>query len=50
MFQRIAAHAVTIIAIAVVLALVSVAVASIVKDKKKKSGGCTGNCATCQMG
>lgn len=49
MFAWIAKNAVTIIVIAVLLILVGVAVFSIVRDKKnkKKSGGCTGNCASC---
>ena len=49
MFAWIANNAVTIVVIAVLSILIGVAVFSIVKDKKnkKKSGGCTGNCATC---
>lgn len=41
---------ITIAAGAVVLAVTGLAVFSVVKEKKKKSGGCTGNCATCGMG
>ena len=33
-----------------VAAVIGVAVFSLVKDKKSKKGGCTGNCATCGMG
>ena len=50
MFAWIAENAVTIAAIAVILAMVAAAVVSLVKEKKRKSGGCTGNCATCGMG
>lgn len=48
MFQWITDNAVTIIALAVILILVAVAIISLRKDKKK-SGGCTGNCANCGM-
>jgi hypothetical protein len=48
MFAWIADNAVTIIAIAAVLAAVGIAVRSLVKSKKR--GGCTGNCASCGMG
>ena len=50
MFAWIANNAVTIIVVAVLLILIGVAVFSVVKDKKNKKGGCTGNCATCGMG
>lgn len=50
MFAWLAKNAVTIVVVAVLLILVGVAVFSLVKDKKNKKGGCTGNCATCGMG
>ncbi|MBQ7669871.1 MAG: FeoB-associated Cys-rich membrane protein [Clostridia bacterium] len=52
MFAWIAENVTTVIALAGLFAVVGIAVFSIVKDKKKKqkSGGCTGNCATCGMG
>ena len=50
MFVWIANNAVTVVAVAVLLAVIGVAVFSIVRDKKKNKGGCTGNCATCGMG
>lgn len=50
MFAWLAKNAVTIVVSAVLLILVGVAVFSLVKDKKNKKGGCTGNCATCGMG
>ena len=50
MFAWIADNAVTVIAIAVILLISGLAVFSLMKDKKKKSGVCTGNCATCGMG
>ena len=49
MFEWIADNALTIVVIAVVLILVGAAVFSLVRDKKNKKGGCTGNCATCGM-
>ena len=50
MFAWIADNAVTIIAIAVILIVIGLAVFSLVKEKKRSPGGCTGNCATCGMG
>ncbi len=50
MFAWIAENAVTVVASAVILALLAAAVFSLVKDKKNQKGGCTGNCATCGMG
>ena len=50
MFAWIADNAVTIIVIAVILVLIGIAVFSLLRDKKNKKGGCTGNCATCGMG
>ena len=50
MFAWIADNALTIAVIAVILAVIGIAVASLVKDKKSHSGGCTGNCASCSMG
>ena len=47
MFERIAENAATIIAAAAVLIAVGLAVFSLVKQKKSKKGGCTGNCAAC---
>ena len=49
MFAWIAENAATIIVTAVVLVLIGVAVLSLLKDKKNKKGGCTGNCASCGM-
>ncbi len=50
MFAWIAENAVTLIAAAVILVLCGLAVFSLIRDKKKKTGGCTGNCASCGMG
>ena len=50
MFTWIAENAVTVIAAAVLLVVIGLAVFSLVRDKKKKTGGCTGNCAACGMG
>ena len=50
MFAWIAENALTLAVIAVILAVAGLAVFSLVRDKKKKKGGCTGNCATCGMG
>ena len=50
MFAWIADNAAAIIAIAVILIVIGIAVYSLVKDKKNKKGGCTGNCAACGMG
>ena len=50
MFAWIAENALTIIVTAVILLLIGLAVFSLVKDKKNKKGGCTGNCAACKMG
>ncbi|MBQ7581026.1 MAG: FeoB-associated Cys-rich membrane protein [Clostridia bacterium] len=50
MFAWIAGNAGTLIVVAVVLALVAVAVFSLVKEKKNKKSCCTGNCASCHMG
>ncbi|MBQ7592603.1 MAG: FeoB-associated Cys-rich membrane protein [Clostridia bacterium] len=50
MFAWIAENALTVTVIAVILAAAGLAVFSLVRDKKKKKGGCTGNCATCGMG
>ena len=49
MVAWIADNAVTIIVIAIILDLIGIAVYSLLKDKKNKKGGCTGNCATCGM-
>ena len=49
MFAWIAENAATIIVTAVVLVLIGVAVFSLLRDKKNKKGGCTGNCASCGM-
>ena len=49
MFAWIAENAATIIVIAVIIVLIGVAVFSLLKDKKNKKGGCTGNCASCGM-
>ncbi len=50
MFEWIAGHTAAFIVIVVLLILVVLAVFSIVRNRKKGSGGCTGNCATCRMG
>jgi len=47
MFAWIAENFITLITAAAVLIAVGSAVFSLVKDKKKGSGGCTGNCASC---
>ena len=49
MFAWIAENAVTLIACAVVLAVLATALISVIRDKKNRKGGCTGNCATCGM-
>ena len=49
MFTWIAANAVTVIAILAVAVVIGLAVFALVKEKKNKTGGCTGNCATCGM-
>lgn len=49
MFAWITENLVTVIVIAIILVLIGVAVFSLLKDKKNKKGGCTGNCATCGM-
>ena len=48
MFAWLAENAVTVIVVAILLVIIGVAVFSVVKDKK--TGKCTGNCATCGMG
>ncbi|MBQ1847436.1 MAG: FeoB-associated Cys-rich membrane protein [Clostridia bacterium] len=50
MLAWIAGNAVTVVVIAVLLTVVAAAVFVLIKDKKNKKGGCTGNCATCGMG
>ncbi|MBQ9545204.1 MAG: FeoB-associated Cys-rich membrane protein [Clostridia bacterium] len=50
MLEWITQNFATLIALAAVLALVALAVFSLVKDKKRASGGCTGNCASCGLG
>ena len=50
MFAWIADNAATVIAGAVVLIIIGAAVFSVLKDKKRNSCGCTGNCAACGMG
>ena len=50
MFAWIAENALTVAVISVILAAAGLAVFSLVRGKKKKKGGCTGNCATCAMG
>jgi len=49
MFTWIAENAVTVIAILAVAVVIGFAVFSLVREKKNKTGGCTGNCATCGM-
>ena len=50
MFDWIAQNAATIITVVVLLVVIGIALLSLLKDKKHRSGGCTGNCATCGMG
>ncbi len=50
MFVWIADNAVTIVSILIIFALIGIAVFSVIRDKKSKKGGCTGNCSTCGMG
>ena len=50
MFAWITNNAVTIIVIAVMLIIIGVAVYSIVRDKKRKSSCCNGNCTLCGSG
>ena len=50
MIAWITENAVTLIAAAAVLALVAIAVFALVRERKRGSGGCTGNCASCGMG
>lgn len=50
MLGWIADNAITIIAISIILIMIGIAVFSLMRDKKHKTGGCTGNCATCGMG
>lgn len=50
MFAWLAEHGITILALTVVLALILVAVFSLLKERKRPTGGCTGNCASCRMG
>ena len=50
MFVWLADNAVTVIVISVIIILIGIAVLSLIREKKNKSGGCTGNCATCGMG
>ena len=50
MFAGIAENALTVAVIAVIIVIAGLAVVALVRDKKKKKGGCTGNCATCGMG
>ncbi|MBR0136238.1 MAG: FeoB-associated Cys-rich membrane protein [Clostridia bacterium] len=47
MLAWIAQNAATIISAAAVLILVGIAVFALIKQKKSKKGGCTGNCASC---
>ena len=50
MFQWIGENVVTIVTVAILLAVLGLALYAVIKEKKKKTGGCTGNCATCGMG
>ena len=50
MIAWIESNIVSIVAIVFVLIFVGIAIASLIRDKKNKKGGCTGNCATCGMG
>lgn len=49
MFAWIAENSLTVAVIATLIVLVGAAVFSLVRDKRNKKGGCTGNCATCGM-
>ena len=49
MFAWIAENAATLITSGVLLLVIGIAVFSLVREKKQKRGGCTGNCATCGM-
>ncbi len=49
MFAWMSENVVTIIALAVILIVVGFAVFSLVRDRKRGCGVCTGNCATCGM-
>ena len=49
MLAWIAENSVTVIALAVIATVCGLAVFSLVRDKKKKTGGCTGSCASCGM-
>ena len=51
MFMWIADNAVTLITAGCVLAVIALAVRSLVRERKTAGkGGCTGNCATCSRG
>ena len=50
MFAWIAKNAITIAALAVLLAVVAIAVITLIREKKRHPNGCTGNCSTCCMG
>lgn len=45
-----AKNALTLIVAAILLIAVGLAVFSLVRDRKKGSGKCTGNCSCCKMG
>ena len=49
MFAWIADNVPTIIALSGVLAVIGAALFSLLKDKKRGGGVCTGNCASCRM-
>ena len=49
MFAWIAENAVTVITALAVLGMIAFAVFALVREKKHKSGCCTGNCASCGM-
>ena len=49
MFAWLSENAVTLTAVAILLAAVGGAVFSLIKGKHK-CGGCTGNCASCKAG
>ena len=50
MAQWFAQNSTTIVTIAVLLIAVGIAVFSLIREKKRPHGTCTGNCATCGMG
>ena len=50
MFEWISNNIVTIATVLVLAAVIGLALFSLIRAKKRPSGGCTGNCATCCSG